>query len=232
MQLFSHSFTFKKVPLAKQDPDYSHPAIELYILRKKKGASDANLAAVEAKEAADQAAEAATGLGDVQQLADALPQLSTEPAQRQQQQQPQLQSGQQPQIVRCKQQIAHHHQQQQQRQAANEQLQQHSCGNSSVSKSCQTNSSEQMGQQQKVQRQHIQDSQLDSVDGDSEQHASSAATAAVAIMTSHDAELTCSQEQQQAAHVDASQADSGLCWAIRRQGAQAARLLAGITVPR
>jgi hypothetical protein len=47
VELFSPSFTFKKVPLSKQDPDYCHPAIEIYILKKKKGASDANLVELE-----------------------------------------------------------------------------------------------------------------------------------------------------------------------------------------
>lgn len=47
LELFSPSFTFKKVPLSKQDPDYCHPAIEIYLLKKKKGASDANLVEME-----------------------------------------------------------------------------------------------------------------------------------------------------------------------------------------
>lgn len=53
-ELFSHSFTFKKVPLSKQDPDFSHPIIELYILKRKKGASDENLREIEAAEQAAQ----------------------------------------------------------------------------------------------------------------------------------------------------------------------------------
>lgn len=43
----------KKVPAAKQDPDYQHPAIELWLLKRKKGASLANLLQLEAREAAD-----------------------------------------------------------------------------------------------------------------------------------------------------------------------------------
>lgn len=81
LSLFSDSFTFKKVPLAKQDPDYSHPAIELYILKKKKGASDASLRELEAKEAADMA-----------EVAASLQQLATSPAKAEQEQQQHISS--------------------------------------------------------------------------------------------------------------------------------------------
>ena len=50
-----------QVPLVKQHADFQHPAIELYILKKKKGASVANLLQLEVKEAAD-LAEALEGL--------------------------------------------------------------------------------------------------------------------------------------------------------------------------
>jgi anion-transporting ArsA/GET3 family ATPase len=50
VDLFSHSFTFKKVPLSKQDPDFSHQVIELWILKRKKGANDDYLREMEAAE--------------------------------------------------------------------------------------------------------------------------------------------------------------------------------------
>jgi hypothetical protein len=53
VSLFSPSFSFKKVPLAKQDPSFSHPLIELWLLKRRKGASDENLRALEAAEAAE-----------------------------------------------------------------------------------------------------------------------------------------------------------------------------------
>lgn len=49
-ELFSASFSIKRIPLAKQDPDFSHPIIEVVLLKRKKGASDANLCAMEAAE--------------------------------------------------------------------------------------------------------------------------------------------------------------------------------------
>eukprot|EP00878_Enallax_costatus_P017606 GHUV01018498.1.p1 GENE.GHUV01018498.1~~GHUV01018498.1.p1 ORF type:complete len:171 (-),score=61.53 GHUV01018498.1:53-565(-) len=69
MDLFSPSFTFKKIPLAKQDPDFCHKAIELYILKRKKGASDRNLVELEAHEAAELADVASS----MQQLAASSP---------------------------------------------------------------------------------------------------------------------------------------------------------------
>lgn len=84
LSLFSDSFTFKKVPQAKQDPDYSHPAIELYMLKKKKGASDVSLRELEAKEAADMA-----------EVADSLQQLATSPAKAEKEQLQQQHSGEQ-----------------------------------------------------------------------------------------------------------------------------------------
>jgi hypothetical protein len=56
VDLFSASFTFKKVPAAKQAEGYRHPAIELWVLKRRKGASAANLDALEAAEAAAAAA--------------------------------------------------------------------------------------------------------------------------------------------------------------------------------
>jgi hypothetical protein len=53
LDLFGASFTLKKVPASKQDPEFSHPAIELWLLKRKKGAGLANLLQLEAKEAAD-----------------------------------------------------------------------------------------------------------------------------------------------------------------------------------
>lgn len=88
--LFSDSFTFKKVPLAKQDPEYSHPVIEMYILKKKKGATDASLCELEAKEAADMAEVAAS----MQQLAASPPAPAIEHHQQQQLQDQQQQQEQ------------------------------------------------------------------------------------------------------------------------------------------
>ncbi|GBF92173.1 hypothetical protein Rsub_05255 [Raphidocelis subcapitata] len=48
--LFSHSFTMKRIPHSKMAEGYSHPAIQLTILKRKKEASLANLEALEAAE--------------------------------------------------------------------------------------------------------------------------------------------------------------------------------------
>lgn len=80
-ELFSHSFTFKKVPLSKQDPDFSHPVIELWVLKKKKGASDENLREMEAAEQLQQqqGKEGVAAAAAEQQQQEQPPQNSVQP---------------------------------------------------------------------------------------------------------------------------------------------------------
>jgi hypothetical protein len=110
--LFSQGFTFKKVPLAKQDPNFCHPAIELYILKKKKGASDASLAALDAEEAAAAAATAAEAAAQAQ-LAATSSGLQRLVVQEQQQQPGQPEVGAQSDDAKQQQQQQQQHQQQQ-----------------------------------------------------------------------------------------------------------------------
>lgn len=69
VELFTPSFIMRKVPLSKMDAVHQHPAIELYLLKRKKGASLANLLALEAAEADD----LALAISGMQQLAASAP---------------------------------------------------------------------------------------------------------------------------------------------------------------
>jgi hypothetical protein len=127
--LFSQAFTFKKVPLAKQDADFCHPAIELYILKKKKGASDASLAALEAQEAAESGEAAAEAAAQAQLAATSsgLQRLVVQEQRQELEKEQQPHSQQQPDHQQQQQhkQIQRHHehpQQQQQPEPAGEQL--------------------------------------------------------------------------------------------------------------